>query len=256
MQHQFRRLVCSQCGLVLDVPIFCGNRFCPVCSVSRRSRVRDRLDFLSDNAELPKGSRFKFLTLTITSETDLPGMIKSLMLSFRRLRQRSIWKKYVHGGAFVIEVTSNGVMWHAHIHAILVSKFIPYFNLLNAWRAVSNGRGVYLKDIPKSDTVRYLTKYLSKPDVPDELLYAANFALKGTRLFAPFGSWFSLNKKYKKKKFPCENCTGTSWIDLDIMNGDFHHDHWKDFDVGVKRLPAPATRTTAIQDRPTELTLL
>lgn len=218
--HAFMKVVCQHCGETIDVPVYCGNRFCPVCSVPRRVRVRNRLEFLVANTELPPHFHFKHLTLTIPNQPDLYEMVRYIVKSFRKLRNRAFWKNYVDGGAFVLEVTGRPNNWHVHIHTIIISRYLDWNKLLKAWIACSKGRGVWLTDIPASAAVGYLTKYLSKPSVPDLVLEYVNWALKGMRLFSPFGCWYALNLTYKKPKSACPVCGQTSWLPLDLCFGN------------------------------------
>ncbi len=61
--HEFREVTCTHCGHTITVPVYCGNRFCPICSVPRLSRVRRRLNWIVDHVDPPRGYGIKFLTL-------------------------------------------------------------------------------------------------------------------------------------------------------------------------------------------------
>jgi hypothetical protein len=89
--------------------------------------------------------------------------------------------------------------------------------LLKLWIGCSKGRGVYIQDIPPKQVVVYLTKYLTKPSVPDRVLEDVNWALKGLRLFSPFGDWHNLNLQYSEPKHVCEYCGHTCWFPLSLI---------------------------------------
>ena len=222
-----------QCGKTVDVPVYCGNRFCSVCGVARRMRVRNRLEFLSENVDTPRDMGMKFLTLTIPSQPDVFEMVRFLLKSFRKLRQRSFWKKRVDGGAFVLEIKGRPGYWHVHIHIVLMCKFLPFEDLLKIWLGCSGGRGVWIEEIPTNQIVKYLSKYLTKPAVREAELSDVNWALKGLRLFSPFGSWYNLNLQYKKPKAECPECHSTLWLPLDLIYGD----HISQFEKEVARPP-------------------
>jgi hypothetical protein len=215
--HSFTTIICEHCGHQIKVPVYCGNRFCPICSRPRLARVRRRLQFLIKNTEKLNGYSFKHLTLTIRSETDLPNMLRNLSRSFRRLRQRSFWKFHVSGGAFVFEVTKKEGYWHAHIHCIMYARFIDWSTLLRLWQSVSKGRGVYIQRIPEYQIVRYLTKYISKPAGSGASSEDVEFSLAGFRLFNPFGSWYNLSIKFVDEKPGCPMCGSRSLLPLDIF---------------------------------------
>jgi len=210
--HEFVRIECINCGKSFDVPVYCGDRFCPVCSVTRRLRVRSRLEFLVENVKAGSGYNFKHLTLTIKNQQNLSLMTSSIVKSFRKLRQTRSWKFHVKGGAFVIEITGNSGNWHVHLHVIIESKYYKWAEILALWKKLSSGQGVYIQNIPKREIVRYLTKYISKTDTTPECREDINDALRGTRLFQPFGSWFAINKLYKKPPPQCPECHGTYFM--------------------------------------------
>jgi len=222
--HQFASFVCGGCGKVVTVPVYCGDRFCPICSRIQKLRVRNRLGWLLEKAEYPLGFNLSFLTLTIQNQSELKPMIKHLLKSFRRLRSRAFWREKVDGGAFVIEITGHPGNWHAHIHALLVARYFPHPQLLKLWRICAKvPAGAYIKRLPRETNGNYMTKYLTKPSEFDSNNLARNDGLKGTRLFAAFGSWYALNRQYVKPVYTCKNCgcvdcldwTGNEFHDLD-----------------------------------------
>lgn len=217
MRHLFFTLVCSHCGHKFDVPVYCGSRFCEVCSGRRRARVRNRLEFLVKNCDRPRGYGFKHLTLTISNQPHLQNMAAEITKSFRKLRQRQYWKNNVDGGAFVLEITGHPGSWHVHIHAIIMARYMPFDRLLALWRKVSSGRGVYIQQIPPSKVTGYLCKYLTKPDAPDDLLDEMNWELHDRRLFNPFGSWHTLDRKYEPPRHLCPECGNGKFTPFDTL---------------------------------------
>lgn len=215
--HDYRSIVCTHCGHVIKVPVYCGDRFCHVCSRPRLNRVRNRINWLVKNTERKYNYGFSHLTLTIPSQPFLPGMLRLLSRSFRKLRQRKLWRSRVDGGAFVFEVTVSEAGFHAHIHAILFSRYIDFNDLLPMWLKCSGGRGVFIKRIPVGQIAQYLSKYISKPSGTFETDRSVSEALSGTRLFNVFGSWHSLNKLYTPAPSPCSNCGKSSWMPSDIF---------------------------------------
>lgn len=217
--HEFIRLVCTHCGHTIDVPVYCGNRFCNVCGFRRRSRVRHRLDWCVSHTPHITGYSFKHLTLTLVSESDIRSMIKKLVSAFRRLRQRAFWKSKVSGGSYVIEITGRPGAWHAHLHVIIYSSFLPYHKLLQLWITCSGSRGVYIQRVPPAQVVSYLTKYLTKPDIPDVVVREIADSLSGYRLFHPFGSWYKISSSCPKAKSDCPICHHSCWLPLDLVYG-------------------------------------
>lgn len=215
--HSFTTIICEHCGHQISVPVYCGNRFCPICSRPRLARVRRRIEFMVKHTEKRNGYSFKHLTLTVRSKNDLPGMLRSLSASFRRLRQRPLWKRSVSGGAFVFEVTHKEGAFHAHIHSIIYSKFIDWNALLLLWMSVSDGRGVYIQRIPEHQIVRYLTKYISKPSSNPSIACDVQDSLSHFRLFSPFGTWYNISKDFVDEKPGCPKCGSRALIPIDIF---------------------------------------
>lgn len=204
--HAFRRLVCSHCGKILDVPIYCGNRFCPVCSKVRASKIRKKLNAVIDLQERRDGYTFKHITLSTVSIDDLQGQIKFLLASFRRLRQRAFWKSKVSGGAYVIEITGKPGKWHAHFHCIVYSRYMKWDKLQKQWNSCSGGLSCYIQNIFSRTAVNYMTKYLTKTDLKPALHNEVSIALKSLRLVSMFGEWHNLQVNIRKDRPVCSEC--------------------------------------------------
>lgn len=218
--HEFRRIVCSFCGHLIDVPIYCGNRFCPTCSVPRKIRMREKLTWIVDNTPEKKGYQWGHLILTVrNTDTIREGVLKCVK-GFRKMRQRAMWKNYVEGGVMVVEVTGRPNNWHSHIHCVIYARYWPQSSLSKLWMKCTGNPIVWIKRIPKSAVCNYLTKYLSTDKVPDDCLPQINRELKNYRMFQPFGSSFNLMKTYTPKLHVCRKCGQSSFIPLDILYGE------------------------------------
>jgi len=221
--HEYCKVVCVNCGFSANVPVYCGNRFCNICSSARQKRVKKRINWMIKSRPHIKGTLLKHLTLTMRNSEDLPTMVKSLLRAFRRLRQRAYFKQCISGGAFVVELTNKGNQWHAHIHAVIQSHRVEWEKLRNLWKICSKGNtGVFIQNIPPVEAVRYLTKYVSKSELPEDLQQIASDALKGFRLFNPFGSWYAINLEYKPEPSRCPKCDAiASYLPWDFIMGNW-----------------------------------
>lgn len=204
--HSYLTFTCAHCSQSFQAPVSCGNRFCPVCSGPRRRRVLSKMRSCFDLVHLADGEHFRHLVLTVPSDSNARSMADHLVKSFRRLRQRRIWKKKVTGGCFVVEATGGGNSWHIHIHCIIQSRWMSYNKLLKAWKAVSGGSGVYIKTLKPHIAANYLTKYITKDSVSLTDQFALSGALKGMRLFSVFGTWHALSLSVPKVKYCCPYC--------------------------------------------------
>lgn len=212
MEHKFVRITCETCGHNFCVPLYCGDRFCAVCSVSRNIRIQKRLKFLVSSVERRTGYNFKHLTLTIKNQKNLALMTATIVKCFRELRSTSSWKTHVCGGAYVVEITGDSSNWHVHLHIIIQSIYYPFLEILKLWKVLSPGQGVYIQNIPKDQIVKYLSKYLSKTNISSDNRYELSQALKGSRLFQAFGIWFALTKKFKNPPTTCPGCDEPSFV--------------------------------------------
>lgn len=218
--HEFKVYACSHCGLTFTAPLYCGDRFCNVCTAPRRRRIRHRLNHLINHVNPPQRYTFKHITLTIPNQHNLENAVKVLLGSFRRLRQRRSWTRHVKGGAFVIEVTGEEGRWHAHLHIIAESDYFPVFQLSRQWAACSPGRVVYIQVVRKADIIRYLTKYLTKSAVSDPSRPVVAQALRQCRLFQPFGNWHGIPPAPPPPSYPCPTCGRSDWLQLDRLHSD------------------------------------
>lgn len=205
-RHTYRTIGCSHCSNVFHVPLSCGDRFCPICTSSRRRKVKAKLNAIVKSLKFRDRYGIKFLTLTIPNQEDPRAAFKTIQRSFRRLRQRAFWKWKVEGGAWVVEITGRPGKWHVHIHAVLQSKYIRHALLKRHWSQVSPGNIVYIQKIPVSAVINYLTKYVSKSEVDPAHRNQLSIALKGSRLFQPFGSWQKLISSVPKLNYCCPEC--------------------------------------------------
>jgi len=204
--HRFRRLICIGCGRQVDIPIYCGNRFCPICGKPRTLRIRRKLTNFLSTYKLPARHSFKMVTLSVQNCEDLYEGVDYLITSFRRLRQRSYWKSVVDGGAFVIEIKGSPKNWHPHIHAIVSSRYLNWDKLSRDWNRCSGGLSCYISNCKRGQIVNYMLKYITKPSVNEVLIPDVANALYSKRLFQPFGSFHSAIGKLPKVPYACPKC--------------------------------------------------
>lgn len=210
--HRWRTLTCCHCGHNIKVLIDCNNRFCPACSPRRSARIRSRLGWLIKNMQKKTGFRLKMITLSATNCSDVQQGIVHLVASFRKMRNRALFKNHVDGGAFVIEVTGRPGHWHPHIHAIIYSRYIPWRALWRDWKQCSGGNAVWITSVAPSAAAAYITKYISKSAVPVPLQIELSEQLKQFRLFQRFGCWHNLKLPSRVYDYKCEQCGGSDWL--------------------------------------------
>lgn len=162
------------------------------------------------------GEKYHHLTLTIKSQQSIIEMSRFLVASFRRLRQTKYWKKRVSGGAYVIEFVPSSSMpgyWHAHLHILISNTFMDVDELRALWKKCSHGgTHVNLKLCSRNQVAGYLTKYATKAqNVPPERVEEVGIAMKGLRMFQPFGLWHGYCKEQPKLPAHCPTCGCGKW---------------------------------------------
>lgn len=211
-EHSFITLHCARCGHVHTAMRPCGYRFCPACSVKRAIRCRNHLtELFKLYKRLPK-YRLRLITLSFSNPPDLKKGVDKLIRDFRRLRQRSFWTRNVQGGVAVIEITGRPGNWHPHLHIIVYSKFLVWKTLHRIWKQISGGNATHIKLISNDKAIYYITKYVSKIDMPESVQYEPNHVMKGRHLFIKIGEWASYDLPERKYLFTCVECGYSDWI--------------------------------------------
>lgn len=221
--HQWRTMVCCHCGHEISVLVDCRNRFCPDCSPRRSARIASRLTWLINHIEKQPGAGLKLITLSTANCSDVRLGIAHLIKSFRKLRNRAFWGRYVYGGAFVIEVTGRPGDWHPHIHAVVYSLYLPQKKLSQGWRKVSGGTACWINSVAPSKAAHYVTKYISKSNVPSHLLLQLSDELRRFRLFQRFGSWHNLKLPARIYDYRCESCGRSDWLANEVIENHMSH---------------------------------
>ncbi|MBA7687699.1 hypothetical protein ES703_96165 [subsurface metagenome] len=216
--HAYRLIYCVCCGFRLDVPIDCGFRFCIPCSKRRAFRVRNRLQWIFDNFRPQPGYMLKMITLSTSNCKQLEPGVTHLISSFRRLRQRNVWRDHVSGGATIIEIKGRPNNWHPHLHILCYSLRLPWRPLRDAWMSVSGGTACYIQNVDTERAKFYVTKYITKADVPAFLLRGLSKVLVKYRLFQRFGDWHSLTIPKKLYDYPCPNCSRSDWLPEQVLS--------------------------------------
>ena len=237
--HEWITIYCGRypaCNWSNPIALYCGNRFCSTCGKSRHARTRRRIEWMTSNIKIPSGCEFRLLTLTIRSESSLHQMVHHLIHAFRALRQTKFWKSHVVGGCYVIELTRGDQpgFWHAHIHSIILNRFFDITKMFPIWKSISVSSHIHIDRIPLRSVVTYLTKYLTKTTLSESCQTEAAVALKGSRLFTPFGSFYASARGCPKIKPCCPICGNTGLFQI-----DFGLDLDVTFDPSRKRLDPP-----------------
>lgn len=153
----------------------CGMRCCPRCRETHSAKTREKIDrFLA----LVPPHRLSMITFTLLhSDTPLSDQIDRLYASFKELRKTALWKKAKPRGYSVLEIcrSTDGLMWHPHLHLLANTPYILDEALRQEWHRITGDS--YIVDIRRVNTRArdehrdYLCGYLTKPATTDILLH-------------------------------------------------------------------------------------
>lgn len=221
--HGYRVFFCNNCGYQVTAPIHCTSRTCYPCTRARAWRIRRRVSWSLANVPRTPRCFWKHVTLTIRSGHHLSERLDHLIQSFRRLRQRKLWKKSQLFGYYVIEITRGPPGWHPHLHIISYGYFLPWQKLLSDWTSVtSDSLHLHINVIRQGTSISdYIAKYVSKlPAVSPADAAEIDNATHGRRLFSPFGQAAELQRRSPLPKFRyhCPRCGVCQWIPDFLMD--------------------------------------
>jgi hypothetical protein len=115
-------LWCKGCNHRHDASTKCSRKWCPSCGPKRANERAARMRFAFRRMKWPMQ-----LTLTVPNVAEGwedPQLLRRLLHSFKKLRDRRIWKENVAGGIFSVEVTDKGNGLHPHLHALVDCRWL------------------------------------------------------------------------------------------------------------------------------------
>lgn len=215
--HGYRTFFCNHCGNSIDVPIHCSSKGCEICTRFRRYRVRERIQYALQGLPSNQTLRWRHFVLTVKNGYDLGERLDHLIKSFRKLRNRRLWKSTQYGGFYVIEITEGESGWHPHLHIVSFGHYLPWRKLLYVWSQITKDScHVNISSIRTGSNIAgYISKYITKATVlTSQSLFIVDLVCKNRRLFGPFGKAAELLKKFKPpKKFAvCTRCHHKEWV--------------------------------------------
>jgi len=172
----------------------CKLRICPACRRRYRYAAIARVRALLDDI---KPHTWQFMTFTVRhTRAPLRQQMDFLKACFRKLRQRSLWRKSCTHGYVVIENKYNPEKdeWHPHLHMIVKCRYIDWSALHRVWFQITNGSHVvdcgYISSVGKA--CDYVAKYIAKPPFLTDITSVERLqdyydAIQNVRLLMPFG---------------------------------------------------------------------
>jgi hypothetical protein len=129
----------------------CGHRLCPSCcaAIARESRrqAREAISYLKTLLDAQTRWRWRFRSLVLTMPlmvgADVSEAIERINAAFSKLTNRMFWKSRLVGGVKSVEFTVRPDGYHAHIHLLVLSDFIPVDAQTEAkWKGYSKKHGL------------------------------------------------------------------------------------------------------------------
>jgi len=235
----------------------CKKKFCANCEHTKGgiwlSRIMQGVEKIKDQYD------FYFLTLTVTSQSNLKSMISTLERAWRYLKHdsktyRKMFSERFVGGLRSLEVKwgKGDKGWHAHYHCLLIAtkgfqRDIDWIR--EAWHNATDGLGTqpYIKKIKTNKLVLGILetcKYMVKFDFglyDDDKIIEMVYSLDGKRRVNTFGILYGLGARVEqdiaeletKEKtldgFMCEIC-GSDSAKLIIKHLDsIYQNYYRDF---------------------------
>ena len=125
-------LWCAECGHEHPCETKCCRKWCPSCAPKRGNQRADRLRVLIGSMEWPM--HLTFTVPNVAYGTAARGMMRDLMLAFRRLRRLKLWTENVSGGCYGMEVTDKGCGYHPHLHVVIDCQWLALHTPAPHWR--------------------------------------------------------------------------------------------------------------------------
>ncbi|MBA7641538.1 hypothetical protein ES703_49223 [subsurface metagenome] len=226
----------------------CKLRICPACRRRYRfaaiARIRDLLQDL-------KPKTWQFMSFTIRhTRAPLRQQLDFLKASFRKLRQRQVWKRSCTHGYMVAEIKYNPHKdeWHPHLHMVVKCRYINWSELRTAWFQITKGSHQidcgYVRSCPKA--CDYIAKYIAKPPFLTDIKTTERLqdyydAIQNARILMPFG---------KPPRMPPRPTLDTPRTLEPIGHlGDLHHRAARGDEFAMRCLRALARQIDAVDRR-------
>ena len=206
--HEKGLAVCESCGTPKIFTKNCGKRTCVYC---RTKSIRATVARKGDLMKRLRGCRF--MTLTLKSEKELsPDKIKQVRSYFQKFIRWKLWKKYVFGGLYVIEVTYTKSGYHYHFHILYEGQYFPWAELMNGWKRATKGSYIVYIERPQEakKVSEYMLDYVTKVEKSNIPKEQYSEVLKGIKLVQFFGIW--TKGKSIKLKAVCPFCHTSNWM--------------------------------------------
>jgi len=232
-EHGKYVLLCLSCGCRHPTIKTCSNRFCDYCRGGKARTQSQRMNWVLERAQVKGWDTWYLLTLTVPGTEDIKAQYRTLLDSFRRLRNRKLWKRYIRGGVYNLEVKRGRAGdWHVHIHCIYWGRSISYAQLRHMWKSSCHEmqwqgqQGTNLKKIVQPvGALRYVLGYIGKNDMSMVDQVTAARGLRSCQLWGTFGVARGLLKGFEREKAKCSECGSSIFFPEELFEGMYPDDY-------------------------------
>lgn len=229
----------------------CGSKLCSYCLRLNAKRNRLTLRTAIDAQKLLVGEHYRFITLTLPNlGLDIPTTRMIVNRAWTLLRKRSLFVRFVVGGAKAEEFTRTARGFHYHLHVLTRSKAIKANDLRADWtECVKTAFADYNQDFQaptkdgllivnikivhklrqvSNEVCKYVTKANTWWDIPLDDLIKIALIPQWHRMFEVFGSFRKINGKKldERMRDPSdEHTTPNLWQDNDELSHS--RNHWR-----------------------------
>jgi len=190
-------------GALRVVEMRCKSKLCPICSKRRAAAV-----FFKTSEAIRHMNSPRLFTLTLKHRDEsLRSQCIRLRKCFAELRRSKVWKKYVDGGIYCMEITRNVNMkqWHPHLHIVADGRYFPHSELKKGWLTVTGDSDIVhmrkINDAKSAATYlsKYITKTLNPENINDDVLVEWIEEVRGLRFVQSFGTLHAVKLDTKDK---------------------------------------------------------
>lgn len=206
-------------------PYWCEQRICPDCAKRRSNQLAMSIlkPVIAKAETAPRGYSLRHVVLTtdISLDEDINLVrrhAKRLRVGIRHIFQAMFEGDKIMGGFIGEEFGEDGRKLHYHV--LVLSKFIPWYQLSKMWAGWTAGRGYrvhvrLVEDIYKA--VAEVSKYCTKPikasgenQSIERTLSRIHAVIKGRRRAQGFGSFYNMPRPDDDEyDISCPDCGST-----------------------------------------------
>ena len=194
-------IACDVCRRRYAVPYSCNRRSCPRCGPRVAWAWARLAEAFAGGAQWPA-----FLTLTRRWRRDvtLAAYLKDTWRCFYALRRLKVFRSCV-GGLAVAKLQHGEMGVRVHVHAVLDARWIPWKEMVAAWRRLTDGDFIVRVERLKRRggdarrAGRYVAKYMAK---------AFEVGIERARLVVRWGS----ARDVKAPGLLCPCCLQSEWL--------------------------------------------